>query len=252
MEVILHIPHAGRDIPKEFEDDYVGGRPTADRETMILGDLYTDDLFVATDAPVLPLVFPYSRVFVDVERFRDDAAEAMANRGMGALYSRGHDGSPIRQQYDSERRESILTRYYDPHHAELNKLAEDQLRKNGRALILDCHSFPQESLPYEAPQSHERPEICIGTDPFHTPDSLCDALVGYFLELGYTVALNQPFSGSIVPLPYYQQDRNIMSIMLEVRRDLFLESATGEPSAGFDLVKKHVGGAIEAMLSGAG
>ena len=43
-------------------------------------------------------------------------------------------------------------------------------------LIVDCHSFPQLPLPYELDRNPVRPDICIGTDQFHTPSALKDVL----------------------------------------------------------------------------
>ena len=39
-------------------------------------------------------------------------------------------------------------------------------------LIIDGHSFPALPLPYELNQRAFRPDFCIGTDDFHTPEEL--------------------------------------------------------------------------------
>ena len=36
------------------------------------------------------IIFNYSRLLVDVERFADDALETKSERGMGVIYSNGH------------------------------------------------------------------------------------------------------------------------------------------------------------------
>ncbi|NBB90740.1 MAG: hypothetical protein GVY23_05990 [Spirochaetes bacterium] len=43
---------------------------------------------------------------------------------------------------------------------------------------------------------------------------------------------NQPFSGSLVPGRFYGVDRRVTSIMIEVRRDLYMDERTGERTAG--------------------
>jgi N-formylglutamate amidohydrolase len=166
MRPILHIPHAGREVPARYHESYIGGLDTISAETEILGDLWTDQLFASERVESLSVVFPYSRVFVDVERFRDDDAEPMAKRGMGALYLNGHDLRPIRSAPSDEERNEILSRYYDPHHDQLTRLVDEAINEHGRALIIDCHSFPKERLAYEDLSSHDRPEICIGTGFF--------------------------------------------------------------------------------------
>jgi N-formylglutamate amidohydrolase len=248
MLPILHIPHAGRQVPKAYQASYLGGIQTIQRETEILGDLWTDRLFISEATPSLPVVFPFSRIFVDVERFREDAEEIMATRGMGALYLNGHDLKPIRSELTDRERHTILSRFYDPHHAKLSKRVAEQLEWHGQALIIDCHSFPKDRLPYEDAGTHQRPEICIGTDTYHTPNELASAVLDTFLRRGYSVALNQPFAGSLVPLKYYGKDSRVRSIMIEVRRDLFLPRPGTKSKKKMPSVHQDIQNAIQAAL----
>ena len=103
------------------------------------------------------------------------------------------------------------------------------LTAHGTALNIDCHSFPASCLPYEDQSKLPRPEICIGTDPFHSPDRLRDSMVAAFKDLGYTVDVDFPFSGAITPIKHYGQDSRVHSIMIEVRRDLFAREVTVSP-----------------------
>jgi hypothetical protein len=47
-----------------------------------------------------------------------------------------------------------------------------KLEEHGKVVIVDLHSFPTLPLPYGLDPSALRPGVCIGTDPFHTPDEL--------------------------------------------------------------------------------
>ena len=244
MRPILHIPHAGREVPERYHKSFIGGLDTINAETGILGDLWTDKLFVSKHVKSLPVIFPYSRVFVDVERFRDDKEETMAKRGMGALYRNGHDLRTIRNAPALEEHYEILKHYYDPHHEKLTQIVERELEQHSCALIIDCHSFPKERLAYEDPNPRDRPEICIGTDAFHTPNVVSETMLNSFLAKGYTVALNQPFAGALVPLPHYQRSRTLASVMVEVRRDLFLSTENGQPNEHFSRIQADVADAI--------
>lgn len=104
----------------------------------------------------------------------------------------------------------------------------------GKALLIDCHSYPSEVLPYELEQDSERPEICIGTDSFHTLPELAEGLQACFEYYGFDVGLDSPFSGSLVPLQHYHRDERGRSVMIEVRRDLYMDESTAEKLAGFD------------------
>jgi N-formylglutamate deformylase len=118
-------------------------------------------------------------------------------------------------------------------HAELNDAVMAFLRDNHFCLILDCHSFPLNPLPYEVPSDQPRPEICLGTDPFHTPEWLARAAEQAFTAEGFEVALNHPFGGTMVPTLSYRRDLTVLSLMIEVQRSLYIDELSGERLAVF-------------------
>ena len=172
------------------------------------------------------LVFPVSRLLVDVERFRSDEEEVMGRVGMGAVYTSTHDGKPLRN-FSAEKREELLRTYYDPHHARFTELVERHLMEQGRCLILDIHSFPSKPLPYELDQDPDRPDICLGTDPFHSPSWLFESPKKNFKQGVFTVKENSPFSGTIVPLKFYSRQPKVMSLMIEINRKLLMDESQG-------------------------
>ena len=144
-------------------------------------DWYTDELF---DCGQEQLVFPVSRLVCDPERFRKDADESMSAVGMGAVYTRCSDCSPLRR-VTPEERESLLRRWYDPHHRALNGMTAERLNTFGCCLIIDAHSFYPTALPYELHGAEMyRPDICIGTDIFHTPREIFDTAEAHFTAAG--------------------------------------------------------------------
>ena len=214
-EMILHIPHASPLIPAEYRNSFP---EDVCEEIRLMTDWYTDELFAF---PCRRLVFPVSRLVCDAERFRRDEDEVMSEKGMGAVYIKRHDGSTLRS-VTAQEREAILERYYDPHHARFMQCARTKLRRYDRCLVIDCHSFSPEPLPHESDQERDRPDICIGTDLFHTPRILAEAAASLFSGMGYSVRLNAPFSGTIVPSLYYLKEKKVRSVMIEVNRGLYL------------------------------
>jgi N-formylglutamate amidohydrolase len=79
----------------------------------------------------------------------------------------------------------------------------------------------------------DRPEICIGTDNFHTSEKLKNLFGELFEGLNFTVKYNEPFKGSIVPLKFYNKEIRVQSIMIEVRRDLYMNEQSGEKNGYF-------------------
>ena len=113
--------------------------------------------------------------------------------------------------------------------------------QSGVCLIIDCHSFASVALPYELDQTSDRADICVGTDPFHTPLSVRDAVVGAAEGEGYSVAIDAPFSGALVPLSSYRKDRRVMSVMIEVNRRLYMDEESGLKRHDFEKVRAAVG-----------
>ena len=107
-------------------------------------------------------------------------------------------------------------------------------------MIIDCHSFPSIALQYELDQSEARPDICIGADDFHTPDWIIDKLFEEFEGFGYSTAVNKPFSGTIVPLPYYKKEPKVLSVMIEVNRKLYMDELSGSKNSGYNTLKSNI------------
>ncbi len=96
---------------------------------------------------------------------------------------------------------------------------------NGHCLIIDGHSFPALPLPYELNQTDFRPDFCLGTDDFHTPEELVAKVEKISDSYGYSTARDQPFSGAIIPMKHYRKDRRVQSLMIEINRWLSLGEA---------------------------
>ena len=128
-----------------------------------------------------------------------------------------------------------------------------------------------------------RPAVCIGTDatlpphaPFahpgmHTPpwlreraaEAVGDMLAGWpggaapdpasaahepapegAGKAVAGIAFDRPFAGTMVPLPYLGKDRRVLSVMIELRRDLYMDEETGGRLARF----AGCAAAVQAML----
>jgi N-formylglutamate amidohydrolase len=76
-------------------------------------------------------------------------------------------------------------------------------------------------------QASHRADICIGTDAFHTCLPIRDAMVATAEEEGYSVSVDAPFAGALVPLSSYRKDRRILSVMIEVNRRLYMDEHSG-------------------------
>ena len=243
--VVLHIPHNSTFIPTSVRDQFTLSDAELDDVIMKMTDHHTLALFAQGVSSSQVVVAPVSRLVVDVERFEDDALEPMSGVGMGVVYTRTLDLKALRRPISEEERATLLNEWYRPHHLRLSNAVENAIKCHGRCLIIDCHSFPKEALPYENAPDADRPDICIGTDEYHTSKELADWLVNSFRRPGRRVSLNSPFSGSLVPQLWYHIDKRVESVMIEVRRDTYMNANTLARTAGaFEGIQQDIRGAI--------
>ena len=244
---ILHIPHDSRIIPPDVRVAFVLSESALRAELNAMTDAFTAELFDPPE-PVMRCIYPVSRLVVDPERFVDDTVEPMARRGMGVIYTRTSEGAPLRVAPDPATRAALLARFYWPHHAALTAATDGALVAHGRCRILDCHSFAAVALPYELDQAPTRPDICLGTDPFHTPPALYERADALFRAAGFTVARDRPFAGTMVPSSHYRKTRAVESLMIEVNRGLYLDSTTGARGSGFDALRQALTPILSALV----
>ena len=62
----------------------------------------------------------------------------------------------------------------------------------------------------------------------------------FFKEKGYSLGVDWPYSGSIVPLHHYQKTKNVSSIMLEINRALYLNEPGNQKSNNYIKTKQTV------------
>ncbi len=221
MELILNIPHSSALIPEEYRKIFLVRNP--EKELRVMTDWYTDELFGFEDAFIIKA--SVSRLIVDTERFPDDEDEPMAKVGMGAVYTHSSKGEKLKDTDDKHRAE-VMERYYYPYHRKLEDAVSQSLERHHSAMIIDCHSFSSVPLPHESDRKYPRPDVCIGTDSFHTNDALAGFIYDFFSDRGYRTDFNTPFSGTIVPLRYYGKDSSVQSVMIEINRSIYMDEMT--------------------------
>ena len=220
-KVIVHVPHAGIAVPFDVRESIVLTDVELASEVSVMADTNTHMLALAAYrmSSFKPYLFlnNLSRLVVDPERFLDES-ETMNAVGMGAVYTRTHDGRALRDIGFNP--QLLVDRYFRPYSEALSALVAQVLSDEGRVTIIDLHSYAANALPYEIHQDDVRPKLCIGVDDFHTSSHLVDLVTKCLVHLD-EVEINQPFKGTYVPLDFYGVDASVQSVMLELRKDAY-------------------------------
>lgn len=248
VPLVVHIPHSATAIPPEVRRTFCLNDDQLRRELLRMTDWYTDRLFHGAAALGGTLfINRMSRLVVDPERFPDDRQEVMAAKGMGAVYTKTADGQPLRRPWSPKERTDLLDAYFHPYAQSFEAVVSRMLDRHGRCLIIDGHSFPSVPLPYEQDQETPRPEICLGIDDLHTPEALVGAVETLCVGQRLRVARNTPFAGTYVPLRYWHRESRVSSIMIEIRRDLYMDEETGAETQGLTRTQELIASMLERL-----
>lgn len=235
---VIHVPHSSTAIPDEVRAQIVLDDDALAQELALVTDTGTEELAVAgaggaTSRPWL-FVNRLSALVADPERL-PDAYELMHEIGMGAVYTRTSAGLVLRK--DDERvTRALFRRFWAPYQEAMADLVDERILATGRAILLDFHSYPLVGLPHERrPEVRlseiRRPPVCLGVDFDHTPASLVKKVSRAFSVVG-DVLVNEPFTGSYVPLRHFGRDNKVTSVMVDLRRDIYLrQDGTIDPVA---------------------
>lgn len=230
--VLLHVPHAARTVPEAVRRGIVLDDKALKRELDHITDAHTDTIasLAASAAPVMPWRFvnQLSRLVVDPERFPDEREEMRAV-GMGAVYT--HTTHRERLRPPDTDPQPLIDAYFDPYARAMTSAVGERLAAAGRAVIIDVHSYPASALPYELHGDGPRPPVCLGADAFHTSAALLARAEAAFAGFG-GVQVNSPFAGTYVPLKYYGREPRVGALMIEIRRDLYMEEPGGPADPG--------------------
>ncbi len=237
--MILHIPHSSTNTLNYDISE-------KERELLRMTDHFTDELFTCSYAS--RVVFGLSRLICDVERFEDDEQEEMSKFGMGVCYTTDSEGKKLRD-ISKIQKKYLIQNYYRPHHEKLSNEVDSELKSKGTALVIDCHSFPDKSYYFNKDFNQKRPDICIGTDSFHTPKKLIQAVKRYFLGKGYDTRVDSPYTGTLIPMKHYKNDVNVHSIMIEINRKLYMDDE-GTKTEHFDTLQGELRELLEKLKRG--
>lgn len=219
--IIIHIPHSSLKIPKIFYKKALLSKAEILNENLMLCDLYTDKFL--NNKKCYEVRVKFSRLFCDVEKFKDESKEKMAKFGMGAIYTRNSNGNKLINA-DDMYKEKVLSKYYDSHHNKMDNLITKILKKKKECYIIDLHSFSD----YQAQKMFnvlDYPDICIGIDDEFADPILNNIILSFLNKCGYDIKINYPYSGSFVPnIAYQNKYKNVKSVMIEINKRLYINN----------------------------
>jgi N-formylglutamate amidohydrolase len=231
--VLVSVPHYGTEpLPHITRDDY--REPWFETFAYGFADTFASDLYADLDLHgATVLATPVSRMFVDVNRRRDDFehhdGEVRSRRGVVRTHTMRDVPIFARPLALADLEERLRT-LYDPYYATLEHLLGELRRTYGHALLLDGHTG--------SPRRMKDHQVIIGTRHGATCAPELAATAGtIFTRHGFEVHRNVTgYTGGNIVATYGQPEtRRVHALQIEINASLLM-TTTGE--AFIDQVKR--------------
>jgi N-formylglutamate deformylase len=224
--ILVSVPHYGtRPLPHITRDDY--HEPWFETFAYGFADTFAADVYADLDAHgATVLAAPFSRMFVDVNRRRDDFeqhdGEVRSRRGVVRTHTT-RDVPIFVRPLGLEDLEHRLQTLYDPYYSTLEGLLEEIQAAYGYALLLDGHTG--------SPRRMKDHQVIIGTRHEATCAQPLVAAVGsIFTRHGFEVHENiSGYTGGNIVATYGQpQHRRVHALQLEINASLLMTTSREE------------------------
>jgi N-formylglutamate amidohydrolase len=224
--ILVSIPHFGtHPLPHITDDDYsepwFATFPYGFADTFV-GDLYAE----LCDQGATILATPFSRIFVDVNRRRDDFEHSngvvCSRRGVVRTHTI-RDMPIFTRPLTPMALEARLRTFYDPYYHALERLLDQLRTAYGYVLLLDGHTG--------SPRRMKDYQIIIGTRHGATSHAaLVNHLEAVFTAHGFEVVHNiSGYSGGNVIRTYGRpQTHQVHAIQLEINASLLMTTSRQE------------------------
>ena len=224
--VLVSVPHYGTEpLPHITRDDY--SEPWFETFAYGFADTFVGDLYADLDEHgATVLATPFSRVFVDVNRRRDDFEhhDGAVRSRRGVVRTHTMRDAPIfaRPLALADLEERLRT-LYDPYYSALERLLTELRQAYGYALLLDGHTG--------SPRRMKDHQVIIGTRQDTTcAPQLAGTIAAIFTRHGFEVHQDvSGYTGGNIVATYGQpQTRRVHALQLEINASLLMTTGREE------------------------
>ena len=224
--ILVSVPHYGtQPLPHITRDDY--GEPWFETFAYGFADTFVGDLYGDLhEHGATVLATPFSRMFVDVNRRRNDFdqqdGEVRSRRGVVRTHTM-RDVPIFSRPLEPADLEERLRTLYDPYYSALERLLGQLRDAYGYAMLLDGHTG--------SPRRMKDHQVIIGTRHDATCDpALAGAVADIFTRHGFEVHTNvSGYTGGNIVATFGQPlARRIHALQLEINASLLMTTSRDE------------------------
>ncbi|UCE31902.1 MAG: N-formylglutamate amidohydrolase [Burkholderiales bacterium] len=260
VALVFDSPHSGSQYPDDFGH-------AIDRSILRRSeDAHIEDLFAPVTelgGTLLHALFP--RCYLDPNRALEDldlsmidgdwphavAPSGKTRQGKGLVWYRVKEHGPI---YDRKLTAAEVQRRieqcWQPYHAAISRLLDEAHARHGRFVHVNCHSMASRGDSFSEDGPVARPDFVLGDrDGSSCDPRITETAAAVLRELGYRVAVNDPYKGMELVRRYSNPGRARHSLQIEINRALYMEETTIERSDGYARLKAHLFELMRALAA---
>jgi len=251
VPLLYDSPHSGRVYPEDFGH-------SVERRLLVGGeDRFVDDLVI--DAPghgVTLMKALFARTYIDLNRMPDDLDPEMlpddweddtapsinSGRGVGLIFRMIGDAVPIYDRALSSREiRHRIDAYWRPYHAALESEIQRIHDAHGSVFHINWHSMQAVGNALAPDPGRRRADFVLGDMEGQACDPAFTRFVATTLEeLGYTVAINDPYKGAYIVERYGRPQEGRHTLQIEINRGLYMDHGTLDRTEGFAELKENL------------
>jgi len=236
--ILISIPHCSKYVPEQIEKYII----ISDYDIKTHSDLYTDEIYDVDNAYVIKATS--ERVLCDPNRFLlENTMENINNKGIVSMLTPCGE-FVFKNLPDEKAIDSMIEDHYLSYHSKIEQI----IGKNDIRFIIDGHSMWSKGPSHLHDAGIPRPEISLGNRNYTTcTNEQTEFIAHYFMDLGYNVALNNPYSGKAI-LKLHCSKKRTPGIQIEINRELYMNEETlKKDTVAIKKFKKEIYDLVEAI-----
>ena len=251
IALVLDSPHSGTEYPHDFE--HLPPRDVVRQAE----DAHVAELYAAAPrfgATLVEALFP--RAYIDPNRALADMDTVLlaepwpgplspshkTDLGIGLIWRLAHGGVPMYARAltvaEVERR---IAQCYEPYHAAVAAALDERHGQFGAVWHINCHSMPAVGDVMSDDPGRPRADFVLGDRDGSTCEAELTAFVaGTLSDLGYDVAINDPYKGVELVRRHGRPAARRHSLQIEINRRLYMDERTLAKTAGFAALQANL------------
>lgn len=256
IPLILTSPHSGNLYPQFYIDNLISPLKLCHS----IEDMYVNEFIENFSEDNIEVhISKYSRAVIDLNRnlqeidkrliaddIKIDADETLkVKSGIGLIPVQTLKGKIIfREKFTKEQFFFLKEEVYLKWHDLLKKKIDNNLLAFGKVFVIDFHSMPSKY------NDSLLPDFVLGNiNGLSCDNNKLNFISDELKKLGYTVNENYPYSGGYITKKYFNKQKKVETLQVEINKRLYMNEDQFEKNLKFNKIKEDIAEIIKSFMN---